>query len=71
MLWREEWVTYAVGIFTWVMIASRHFAPLPIGRPSAAVLGAVLLVVSGAMKPSAAYAAVNGDTIVLLFVTNG
>lgn len=40
---------------------------LPIGRPAGALLGAVLMVAVGALTPAQSYAAIDGDTIVLLF----
>src|SRR5438046_3339046 len=39
---------------------------LPLNRPAAALLGAVLMVSTGVMTPARAYAAVNYDTLVLL-----
>src|SRR5262249_55259882 len=39
---------------------------LPLNRPAAALLGAVLMVSSGVMTPERAYRAVNYDTLVLL-----
>jgi Na+/H+ antiporter NhaD/arsenite permease-like protein len=38
---------------------------LPLNRPAAALLGAVLMVSTGVMTPERAYAAVNYDTLVL------
>ncbi len=37
------------------------------GRPAGALLGAVLMVAVGALTPAESYAAIDGDTIVLLF----
>src|SRR6266516_4358999 len=39
---------------------------LPLNRPAAALLGAVLMVCTGVMTPERAYRAVNYDTLVLL-----
>src|SRR2546430_15791124 len=39
---------------------------LPLNRPAAALLGAVLMVSTGVMTPERAYGAVNYDTLVLL-----
>jgi Na+/H+ antiporter NhaD/arsenite permease-like protein len=40
---------------------------LPIGRPAGALLGAVLMVAAGALTPAESYAAIDGDTLILLF----
>jgi len=58
-----------IGIFclTYVLIATRRLGLLPIGRPAGALLGAVLMVAFGALTPRESYAAVDHDTIVLLF----
>lgn len=60
--------TLVVIIFalTYLLIAFRRLRILPIGRPAGALLGATLMVVSGAMTPEASYHAIDGDTIVLL-----
>ncbi|HRE92537.1 MAG TPA: SLC13 family permease [Myxococcota bacterium] len=60
--------TTVVIIFalTWLLIAFRRLRVLPIGRPAGALLGATLMVVTGAMTPEASYHAIDGDTIVLL-----
>jgi Na+/H+ antiporter NhaD/arsenite permease-like protein len=60
---------YAVFILTYLLIASRRLSLIPIGRPAGALLGAVLMVVFGALTPSETYQAVDHDTIVLLFGT--
>ncbi len=59
----------AVAIFalTYALIASRRLALLPIGRPSGALLGAVLMVATGVLTPEESFAAVDADTLVLLF----
>ncbi|MEW6709189.1 MAG: anion transporter [Candidatus Riflebacteria bacterium] len=60
---------YAAGIIfllTFIMISVRKLQLLPIGRPSAAMLGAVLMVLAGVMTPEQAYKVVNWDTICLL-----
>lgn len=58
-----------VGIFalTYVLIAARRLRALPIGRPAGALLGAFLMVAVGALTPAQSYAAIDGDTILLLF----
>lgn len=60
--------TLVVIIFalTYLLIAFRRLRILPIGRPAGALLGATLMVVTGAMTPEASYHAIDGDTIVLL-----
>lgn len=60
-------LTLAVFVLSYVLIASRRLHLLPIGRPAGALLGAVLMVVIGALTPREAYAAVDHDTVALLF----
>lgn len=60
---------YLVFLLTYVLIASRRLSLLPIGRPAGALLGAVLMLVIGALTPEESYAAIDYDTIVLLFGT--
>jgi Na+/H+ antiporter NhaD/arsenite permease-like protein len=57
----------AAFALAYVLIAARRFRFLPIGRPTGALLGAVLMVLLGVLAPREAYAAVDGDTIALLF----
>jgi Na+/H+ antiporter NhaD/arsenite permease-like protein len=61
----------AVLIFalTYAVIAGAKIPYLSLDRPSAALLGAVAMVAVGALSPSQAGAAVNGDTIGLLLGT--
>jgi Na+/H+ antiporter NhaD/arsenite permease-like protein len=61
--------TAVIAIFalTYLLIAARRLRWLPIGRPSGALLGAFLMVATGALTPEMSYAAIDGDTIVLLF----
>lgn len=63
--WHE---TAAVAIFalTYVLIGGRRLKILPLNRPAAALLGAVLMVALGVMTPEQAYHAVDYDTLVLL-----
>ena len=58
----------AIGIFcvTYLLISGRQLKILPLNRPAAALLGAVLMVAFGIMKPDDAYRAVDYDTLVLL-----
>ena len=51
---------------TYMLISGRQLKILPLNRPAAALLGAVLMVSTGVMTPETAYAAVNYDTLVLL-----
>ena len=51
---------------TYVLIGGRQLKILPLNRPAAALLGAVLMVSTGVMTPERAYRAVNYDTLVLL-----
>lgn len=57
----------AVFLVTYVLIASRRVALLPIGRPAGALLGAVLMVALGVLTPQRALASVDLATLVLLF----
>ncbi len=58
----------AIGIFcvTYLLISGRELKILPLNRPAAALLGAVLMVACGVMTPEQAYRAVDYDTLVLL-----
>ncbi|MCK9462706.1 MAG: anion transporter [Proteobacteria bacterium] len=62
-------ITAIVIVFaaTYVGIASRRLKLLPVGRPAIAMLGALGMVIIGALTPEESYAAVDGDTILLLF----
>jgi len=60
---------YVVFALTYMLIASRRLSLLPIGRPAGALLGAVLMVLIGALSPKETYDAIDYDTIVLLFGT--
>ena len=63
---RNPWSAIAIFGLTFVMISFRKMKLLPIGRPSAALFGAVLMVIFGVVTPEEAYALVNWDTICLL-----
>ncbi|MGE3309504.1 MAG: SLC13 family permease [Limisphaerales bacterium] len=58
----------AIAIFsvTYLLISGRRLKVLPLNRPAAALLGAVLMVVCGVMTPDQVYRAVDHDTLVLL-----
>src|SRR5207253_1334116 len=51
---------------TYVLISGRQLRILPLNRPAAALLGAVLMVALGVMTPEQAYHAIDYDTLVLL-----
>jgi Na+/H+ antiporter NhaD/arsenite permease-like protein len=61
-----QWQAAAIFVLTYVLISGRRLKVLPLNRPAAALLGAVLMVATGVMTPQQAYRAVDFDTIVLL-----
>src|SRR5207237_834501 len=56
----------AIFVVTYVLISGRQLKILPLNRPAAALLGAVLMIATGVMTPERAYRAINYDTLVLL-----
>jgi Na+/H+ antiporter NhaD/arsenite permease-like protein len=64
--WQQELVAMVIFGITYILISGRQLKILPLDRPAAAVLGAVLMVSTGVMTPGRAYRAVNYDTLVLL-----
>jgi Na+/H+ antiporter NhaD/arsenite permease-like protein len=56
-----------VFALTYLLIAGPRLRVVPLDRAGGALLGAVLAVVLGVLRPSEAIAAVNGATLVLLF----
>ncbi|MCZ7681819.1 MAG: hypothetical protein M5U28_24720 [Sandaracinaceae bacterium] len=46
-------VAVLVFVLSYALIASRRLSLLPIGRPAGALLGAVLMVATGVLTPSA------------------
>lgn len=56
----------AVFAVTYLLISGRELKILPLRRPAAALLGAVLMVGGGALTPEQAYRAVDYDTLALL-----
>ena len=64
--WQRELVASAIFVITYVLISGRQLNVLPLNRPAAALLGAVLMVATGVMTPERAYRAINYDTLVLL-----
>src|SRR3989441_9198213 len=63
---QREVVAIAIFAVTYLLISGRRLKILPLNRPAAALLGAVLMVATGVMTPEQAYRAVDYDTIVLL-----
>ena len=62
--WQKEIVATVIFAITYVLISGRQLKILPLNRPAAALLGAVLMVSTGVMTPEGAYRAVNYDTLV-------
>jgi len=63
---RRDWLAIVVFALTYLLISGRQLKVLPLNRPAAALLGAVLMVATGVMAPEHAYRAVDYDTLVLL-----
>lgn len=63
---KRELLAIAIFAFTYLLISGRRLKILPLNRPAAALLGAVLMVTTGVMTPEGAYRAVDYDTLVLL-----
>ena len=64
--WQRELAASVIFAITYVLISGRQLKVLPLNRPAAALLGAVLMVATGVMTPERAYRAINYDTLVLL-----
>jgi len=64
--WQQELIAGAIFAITYVLISGRQLKILPLNRPAAALLGAVLMIATGVMTPERAYRAINYDTLVLL-----
>jgi Na+/H+ antiporter NhaD/arsenite permease-like protein len=64
--WQRELVASAIFAITYVLISGRQLKVLPLNRPAAALLGAMLMIATGVMTPERAYRAINYDTLVLL-----
>ena len=62
----QQLVAGAIFAITYVLISGRQLKVLPLNRPAAALLGAVLMIATGVMTPERAYRAINYDTLVLL-----
>jgi Na+/H+ antiporter NhaD/arsenite permease-like protein len=63
---QTEIAAIVIFAFTYLLISGRRLKILPLNRPAAALLGAVLMVAFGVMTPKQVYAAVDYDTLVLL-----
>ena len=64
---KKEVIAILIFILTYALISGRRLKILPLNRPAAAVLGAVLMVACGVMTPEDVYyRSVDYDTIVLL-----
>ena len=62
----REFLAISIFAFTYLLISGRRLKMLPLNRPAAALLGTVMMVVSGVMTPEQVYRAVDYDTLVLL-----
>lgn len=66
MTWSKEAAAVVIFAGTYALISGRRLKVLPLNRPAAALLGAVLMVVAGVLTPEQAYRAVDYNTLVLL-----
>jgi di/tricarboxylate transporter len=64
--WQRELVASGIFAITYVLITGRQLKILPLNRPAAALLGAVLMIATGVMTPEWAYRSINYDTLVSL-----
>ena len=62
----RELLAILIFCLTYLLISGRQLKILPLNRPSAAMLGTVLMVACGILTPEQAYRAVDYDTLVLL-----
>jgi Na+/H+ antiporter NhaD/arsenite permease-like protein len=62
----RELLAILIFCVTYLLISGRRLKVLPLNRPAAALLGAVLMVGCGILSPERAYRAVDSDTLVLL-----
>lgn len=62
----KETIAILIFCFTYVLISGRRLKVLPLNRPAAALLGAVLMVAFGIITPERVYQSVDYDTLVLL-----
>src|SRR5262249_29840721 len=63
---QREFLAIAIFCLTYLLISGRRLKILPLNRPAAALLGAVLMVGCQVMTPAQAYRSVDYDTLVLL-----
>jgi Na+/H+ antiporter NhaD/arsenite permease-like protein len=63
---KNELLAIAIFCLTYLLISGRRLKVLPLNRPAAALLGAVLMVACGVMTPEQVYRSVDYDTLVLL-----
>jgi Na+/H+ antiporter NhaD/arsenite permease-like protein len=63
---QKELLAIVIFCVTYLLISGRRLKILPLNRPAAALLGAVLMVAGGVLTPEQAYRAVDYDTLVLL-----
>src|SRR5574339_1116036 len=63
---QKELLAIAIFALTYLLISGRRLKVLPLNRPAAALLGAVLMVACGVMTPERVYRSVDYDTLVLL-----
>ena len=63
---KKEFIAIGIFCFTYLLISGRRLKVLPLNRPAAALLGAVLMVACGVMTPERVYRSVDYDTLVLL-----
>ena len=62
----KEVLAIAIFCVSYLLISGRRLKILPLNRPAAALLGAVLMVGCGVLTPEQAYRSVDYDTLVLL-----
>jgi Na+/H+ antiporter NhaD/arsenite permease-like protein len=55
----KEIIALAIFGFTYLLISGRRLKVLPLNRPAAALLGAVLMVACGVMTPEQVYRSVD------------
>jgi Na+/H+ antiporter NhaD/arsenite permease-like protein len=63
---QREFLAIAIFCLSYLLISGRRLKILPLNRPAAALLGAVLMVGCRVMTPEQAYRSVDYDTLVLL-----
>jgi Na+/H+ antiporter NhaD/arsenite permease-like protein len=56
-----------IFIFTYILIALGENSPRKLDRPTSTLVGGVLMIISGSLSRQAAFAAININTLVLLF----